>query len=643
MSDVTALARTIGDLVGGPDNVSWIGTCTTRLRFVVKDESLVDFEKLNTTEGVLQAVKAGGQVQVVVGTHVESVADSLVTRDGWKQLGGTDGSTGVATRRRPLDVLFDFLGAVFQPLIPVITGAAMVQVLAYLLTQAGILDAASPTAAVLHAAGNSVFYFLPILVAFTASRKLGANPFIGAVSAAALLHPSFVAIGASGDVVQAFGVPLFVYAYANSMFPALLLALALGGMDRVLKRFIHKSVAGIFVPAIEMIVLVPLTALVFGPIGIFLGGAIGTAINWLSVTAPFLFYIIVPMLFLFLIAFGIHWAVIAIAIGEIAATGGSTILGAAVGIGYGMMGVTLGTLIWASRPKTRNTELRTTASGAMIALWVGGISEPTIYGLLLRYRRLLAAHMIGAGAAGAILGLFGTRLMGVIPGPLVQLPLLQPIYGAVIAMVVGIIVSSTLVLLWGAEKKSATPARVVDAADEQRSALATGGFRGADDADPRGVLTIASPLTGKVEDLASTGEQIFSAGLIGPGVAIIPTAGRVVAPFDAEVVALPASLHAVGLRSRDGIELLIHVGIDTVKLGGEHFTTHVARGDQVTAGQLLLEFDGLAIQAAGYSLVTPVVVTNTVSDEEVSILTQGIVTAGEPLLRSERQPAPATS
>ncbi|MBN9177412.1 MAG: PTS glucose transporter subunit IIA [Microbacterium sp.] len=630
-----ALARRIGDLVGGPANVASVHNCTTRLRFVVRDDGKVDYEGLSQTPGVIQAVKAGGQVQVVIGTHVDRVRDDLVGLPGWSAMG--DGAAEGAGKRRPLDVVFDFLGATFQPLIPAITGAALVQVLVLLLTQFGWLAADSPTAGVMTAAGNAIFYFLPVFAAFTASRKLGANPFVGAAIAAALLHPAFTALGAQGTQVQAFGLPLFLYSYASSMFPALMLALALGGLDRLLKRYLPRALQQVFVPTIEILVLVPATALVFGPIGVLFGNVIGDGLAWLSGNVPFAFYVIVPALWIFLVSMGIHWALISIALVELAA-GKSVILGAAFGYQYAMFGVALGMVILAARQ--RNKKLRDTAVAATISVGVGGITEPTLYGLVLPYRRVLAIEMISAAASGLVLGLFSTFAIGFSPAPILALPLLSPTLGAVLALVVGLALPIILLQVWGFQKKGA--AEAVDAADAGDAAASatrgTGsagvGFRGLVDTGTRtATVIVVAPIEGEVIPLAKVPDPIFAGSLIGPGVAIAPsaTADRVVAPVSGVVVAAPVSGHAVGLRADDGTELLIHVGIDTVKLNGEHFTLVVGQGDHVEAGQPLIRFDAAAIAAAGYSLVTPVVVTNIAGDQRVVDVAEGVVSEGAAL------------
>ncbi|PFG16253.1 PTS system beta-glucosides-specific IIC component [Propionicimonas paludicola] len=624
-SETTTLAQEIAAQVGGSDNVTWVGSCTTRLRFVVKNESKVNLAELGKIPGVLQAIKAGGQIQVVIGTHVDQVRDQVLGLPGWSRLAEAGSSSGAA-KASPLDRVFDFLGATFQPLLAPITGAALVQVLALLLTQFGVLAPTDPTYLVLSAAGNAVFYFLPIFVGFTATRKLGANPYLGATIAAALLHPSFAGIGETGTVAQAFGLPLFMYGYANTMFPSILIALALAGLDRGLKRWMPKALQQVFNPTLELLILVPLTVLVFGPIGSVVANSIASGTSWLSTTAPFVFYLVVPAVWVLLVSLGIHWAIITIGLVEMA-NGGSVILGAGAGYQYAMMGIALGMLIKAAREK--NQPLRDTAAAASLSVVIGGITEPTLYGLVLRYRRLLVIEVISAAASGLVLSLFHTVMTGFSPAPILALPLFVPMIGAVLGLVTGVTVAVLLIQFWGYEKPGST-----SSFDEVEATAPRGvaGFGGVADATASTVpVTVTSPLAGVVRPLEKTGDPVFAGGLIGPGVSIVPSSDQVVAPANGTIVAAPSTAHAIGLRTDTGIDLLIHVGIETVRLDGAAFTLLVEQGQRVTAGQALLKFDAAAITAAGCSVVSPVVVTNLAKSQQLTVLADGPIEAGSPL------------
>lgn len=634
MSTNTVLASRVADLVGGPGNVSTVQTCATRLRFVVKDKSRVQLADLKKTPGVMQVVESAGQIQVVIGTHVEQVRDALVDLPGWGKL--KDGPASAGGAQRPIDRVFDFLSGTFQPLLYPLIGAAMVKVVIILLVQFGWLDAMGPTGLLFAAAGNSLLYFLPIFVGFTASRKLGANPFLGATITAALLEPNFVALGAPGEVTDVLGVPLYLFSYASSMLPALLAALALAGTERFLKRVLPPVLHLLLIPTIALLVLVPLSALVFGPIGVLAGQAVASGLGWLGATAPVLLYVVIGASWVFLVSIGLHWALFPMVMLEFTENGASVLFGAAMGYQAAMIGVALGVFLKARRDKT----LRTTAGAALTAVAIGGITEPTLYGMVLRYKRVLLATVLGGAAAGLVLGLFQVKATAIVMSPVLGLPALTPTVGAVLGLVAGIVVPTVIIMTRGYQSPAEAAAAAASAADE-----AAGDARVVAAAPSRTLsarVVIASPVAGKVVPLSEVPDPIFSANLLGHGLAVLPSEGRVVAPADGTVVVAPQSGHAVGIRTDDGVEVLVHVGIDTVKMAGEGFALAVAPGDRVRQGQVMLTFDTDAISRAGYSLFTPVIITNGGALGEVSPLASGDVTEGGPLLAVEPR-VPATA
>jgi PTS system beta-glucosides-specific IIC component len=625
MSNQSELAGRVGELVGGPDNVSTIGSCATRLRFVVKNQSEVRFDELKATPGVIQVVNSGGQVQVVIGTHVEKVKADLLAKPEWSIFGGDTQNAG-SSGQSPIDRVFDFLSGTFQPLLAPLIGAAMVKAIVTVALQFGWLTPTSPLAGMLNAAGNALFYFLPIFVGFTASRKLGANPYLGATIAAALLEPNFVGLGSPGGVVDVFGLPLYMFSYSTSMFPAIMAAFALAGTERVLKKFIPQSLQLIMVPTIALLLLVPLTAFIFGPIGVLAGNGIAAGITALSTSAPLLFYVVLSAGWILLVSFGLHWALLPIVLVDLTQNGSSTMFAAAAGYQFAMIGVALGVLLRSRQDQT----VRATAGASLIASLVGGVTEPALYGLVLRFKRVLVAEVVGAAAAGLVLGLFQVSAQGLALAPLLGAPLFTPLAGYLLAFVVGVSVTTAIILWRGYEgaKSGAQVTPDTSAADTSRSS-STEGLR----LTERTIIT--SPVAGKIISLAEVPDPIFSANILGSGIAIIPSSGRVVSPAAGTIVVAPDSAHAVGIRTDEGVELLVHVGIDTVKLAGKGFGLRVAPGDRVVMGQVLLAFDQNTIRDAGYSAVTPIVVTNSSAVGSVTPLTEGEVSEGEPLLAVE--------
>jgi PTS system beta-glucosides-specific IIC component len=602
------LATRVAELVGGPDNVTSVTTCATRLRFVLKNPDTARLKELGELEGVIQALKSGSQTQVVIGTDVADVHQKLVALPGWRRF--RDDTQDTQKGGRPLDRLFDFLSGTFQPLLYPLMGAAMVKLI---LTVAEKIAPWDPTqvpvpVAVLTAASNALFFFLPIFVGITASRKLGANPFLGGVIAAALLEPSFVALGQPGSVVDFLGAPLFLFTYSTAMVPALLSSVALAYVERGLKRVTPKILDLIVVPTVALLVLVPLSALVIGPLGVKAGEGLATGITWMSSNVPLAFYIAVGVGWVFMVMLGLHWALLPLVIQGLATTGESSLFAAAAAYQFGMIGVALGVTLKSHADK----EVRALSSGAFVAAIVGGITEPTLYGLVLRYRRVLVAQLLGAFAASLVLGTFAVTSNTIALSPILGIPAFSPAVAYVVAFVLGVSVAAGTVAWLGYREPASTTS------DDASNVRAAG---------PQGVH---SPLTGTVVPLADVADPIFSAGLLGPGVAIEPSTGVVLAPVDGRVIVLPPSAHAVGIRADNGDEILVHIGIDTVKLKGEGFIAHVQNGDVVRVGDPLVEFDRETIQAAGYSLTTPVVVTNAKGSELVGVA-HGAVAAGDTL------------
>lgn len=616
-------------LIGGPENVESLTTCMTRLRFVLKDRTKADLEALGALDGVIQAQQSGIQTQVVIGTQVKSVADEIKKIDGWDARAASPASnTGSGDSRgsqRPIDRLFDFLSGTFQPLMYALIGSAMVKLVLALAAMAWPYDptAVPPVIAVLTAASNGLFYFLPIFVGITASKKLGANPYLGGAIAAALMEPSFLALGAPGTVVDFLGAPLVIFTYASAIIPAMLTSLGLAVLERGLKRIIPNVLELVLVPVICLVVLVPLSALVIGPLGVIASDALAGGLVWLGETVPFLLYIVVGVGWVFIVMLGLHWALLPLVIVQLATPEGSSLFGAAFAYQAAIVGVALGVLL---RSKKKST-LRGTASAAFVAALVGGVTEPTLYGFVLRDKRALSSLLIGATAASVILGAFQVHALALATSTVLAPPVMVPSLAAFLALGVGMVVSTTAMLLLGRDK-AATDAPAASAAPRATTGDTNTG-------------TITSPLTGAIVPLAEVPDPIFAGGALGPGIAIRPSEGRVVAPVDGEIIVVPETGHAVGIRSDAGEEILIHVGIDTVKLNGVGFDVHVSNGDRVKTGDRLIDFDLEAITNAGISTVTPVVISNAKSRADVRLLATDTVLAGEPLFESSSLSAAA--
>ena len=639
MSNST-MAAEIADLVGGPGNVREVHHCATRLRFVLKDTAKARKADLNKVKGVLQVVEQGGQTQVVIGPQVSSVYEALGKLPGWAAAVGGDGNTdaggdqGVSVLNR----VFGLLAGTFQPLLWPLVGASMVKMLLQLAVQFGWYDAAAPPAAfaTLAAAGNSIFYFLPIMVGITSARKLGANPFLAGAIAAAMLEPNFVAIGHTGDVASFFGLPLYVFSYPSSVFPAILASLALSYLERGLKRIVPKNFQLILIPTIALAVLVPLTALVFGPFGVVVGNALADFFTWVSGISPVLLTATFAAVYMFMVMLGLHWALLPIVLVNLSSFGGDWIMSTAGVYGFAVIGLAVGVFLRAKR----DVELRELAGAGALAGFLAGITEPMLYGVILRFKRVIPIVVVASVAGAVVVGLFNVRATAIAFGSVFTIPLMQPTIPYLIAIAVSFSVGLAGVLTFGYSSKNDATAAAAATADSERikSEPAAHQTNGGTTLTATRVtvatkpFTINSPVDGTVIPLDQVPDPVFAGGLVGPGVGVIPETGTVVAPADGTIIVAPPTGHAVGMRTVDGAEILVHVGIDTVRLGGAGFTALVHNGQQVSAGQTLIEFDLEAIHRAGLSPITPVLVTNAAAFGSVTTAEHDRVSRGSTLL-----------
>lgn len=619
------LATQVGELIGGPDNVTQVTHCATRLRFVVKDKNQVQRDQLTNTKGVIQVVDSGGQVQVVVGPGVGDVYQALIKTAGWTaKTGGSD--TGSKEKQGFIDWLFGLLSGTFQPLFLPLMGSSMLLMIYGLGLTFTWFDSANPGVfwSIVWASCNAFFYFLPVFIAATASQRLGGTPFLAAAIAAALLHPSFTGLGEPGDVLSFVGLPLYVYSYSSSVFPAILIAIALSYLEPFLRRILPKNLHLVLVPTLCLAILVPLTFLVLGPLGTLMGNGLTGLLTAVNNFSPILMGAVFAGVYVFMVMFGLHWALVPIQLANLAAGGGDPL--AAMGGAYNFAVWGLAVAVFLRAPK--GSDLKELSGGGALSGLVAGISEPMLYGVILRYKRVFPMIIGSAAIGGAIIGGFQVKAQVWALNSLLTIPVMVPTVGYLIGIAVSFGLMFAAIVLFGYEKKGAVTAQ------QTASQVAPG--KPAGETPPTLIagekLTITSPVSGEVIALEKVPDPVFSGGAVGAGVGILPSDGRVVSPCDGRVIVAPASGHAIGLQATNGVELLIHVGIDTVNLAGRGFTCHVEAGQTVNTGDPLVDFDIPTITEAGYSLATPVLITNARRLGEVNAATEGMVTAGEPLL-----------
>ena len=619
---------------------------------------------------MLSVIEQSGQTQVVLGDRVEGVYNEMQTLPGMANLGEDNAGSKKASGGKKagwLTNIFDVLSDSFRPLLWALLGTSMILTLIVFLQQFGFFGQytdltgqsvnidivngprlSDETAGkaleaewmkqfafwyILKAAALSVLNFMPIMLGATAAKRLGANMWVGAAIPAALMTSTFQSLTKLADPatkmldvsIMGLHLPLYAYDYTGQVFPPLLAVALLAPLERLLKKIIPNMLQMVFVPMLSVIILVPVTAFVVGPIGIGVAMGISDFLKNVNDVAPGAVGALIAGLYLFMVPLGLHWPLNAVMINNLQTLGTDFIQSPMGAYNFAVFGAVTGVAIRASR----NKELRQTAVGASMSGLLGGISEPSLYGVVLRYKRVIPLILVPAVAGGATISLLGVKSHAFAFTSLLSIPAMQPSALYALGLAIAFFGAMTGVLLFGYESRSkkdgqaaaetgsegeskAAGADEADTAKKTDTAAAAAKAAPAKPAVESGtVYELTAPLEGKAVALEEVPDPVFASGKLGKGVAIEPTGTAVVAPADAKVSATLPSGHAVGLKFENGVEMLVHVGLDTVQLDGKGFEVKVAKGDSVKAGQELLTFDPAVIKEAGYPLITPVLITNT--------------------------------
>ena len=587
------LGSKIVDLVGGEENIQSLVHCATRLRFKLDDHRQADKEALNDMPDVLSVVEQGGQFQVVVGNKVGKVYAEIVKNH---KISAGDSAEKAGTQEKvgPMSKVFEYISGTFSPLIPALAGAGMIKALLAILSILNWIDVEGSTYAVLNAASGGVFYFLPVFVGITAAMKLNANPFVGGAIAAGLLEPSFTALLDVTGNVSFLSIPLIASDYASTVFPLLIAMAIYAPFERFLKKYTPDTIQLFFVPMVSLLVMVPLTALVFGPFAEYVSLAIASAITFLLGVSKILTGILIASAWPILVTLGVHWGVVPIMIDNYTRGGDmiGPITGAAV---FAQIGIAFGIYL-----RAKDKDLRSLSFAATLSGLFAGVTEPILYGLILRYRKLLPLLFISGAVGGAIIATFDVRVFAFVFPGFFTIPAFSPLVGYSIGLGVSFILATILAFIFGTTGKK----KQNEGTKESPNIATTS-------SDSKETYLLPSPIAGQVIPLEDVDDPVFSSGVMGKGVGIEPADGVVVAPFDGKVATLFPTKHAIGLVSEDGVEVLIHIGLDTVQLEGQHFTAHVDQDAVVKKGDPLVTFDIQGIQEAGYQITTPVLITNT--------------------------------
>ena len=491
-------------------------------------------------------------------------------------------------------VMNKILGVVsggFAPILGVLAGAGLISALLAILVTLGWLSDKSGTYAILSAAGHAIFYFFPVFLGITLASKLGANGFVGGAIGAALLEPHYTELVASkAQNVDFLGIPVILANYSSTVFPILIAVSVYSVLDKLLKKVIYKDLQMFMNPLISLIIIVPLTVLVFGPFGTYVGGALAVVIKFLSSKSGMLTGAVMGAAWSFLTILGLHWAIIPIFIANLA-TGGDPLSPMIAAAPFAQIGMGFGVLL-----KTRDKDLKTLAGSGLVPGALAGTTEIITYGILVRYKRTMVIVALAGAIGGAINGALGVKGTAFALPSFLSIPVFVPIGFYLIGTLTSLVIALVLTLLVGYEGKSdielAKTVKEFGLANVKRE-------------------TILSPLSGEIVPLSEISDPLFSTEMVGKGIAIEPTKGEVISPVNGTVTTLFPSEHAIGITSEAGAEILICIGVDTINLKGKFFTAQVKQWDTVAKGDLLIQFDIEKIKAEGFDIKTPVVITNT--------------------------------
>lgn len=700
VSTQTPEARIIAG-VGGSKNIKILTHCATRLRFQLVDGSKADKAALEAIPGVLAAMSQGSDsYQVVIGGGVEDVYEKVMALPEMAGVSGgeeseddmdaglSDADVKAAAHGKArgkskwLDAFFEYLSDSFRPMIGVLLGASLIIAFEAMMEAFGVID----THAAVKSGGwvffesmyKAVFYFLPLFIAYNASKKLKVDPWVGFTIMAALLTPTFIslsdakttlgvhcstnaALGTSSCITNVFGIPMQLNDYSGSVFVPLMMVPVLALVYKWLKKVIPSSVQLVFVPFLSMLIMIPVTAFLIGPLGIWLGNGLGVGMAWLDHNVPWLIALIIPMLYPFLVPLGLHWPLNALMLLNIETLGYDFIQGPMGAWNFACFGATAAVLAISIRDKDK--VMRETAFGALVAGLLGGISEPSLYGIHLRFKRVYPRMLLGCAAGGITIAILGAPFGGVKTKAfaftsLLTIPAFSPMWVYAISIGVAFVVAFLAVYIsdyrtpeqkaaQAAESARLNKAEIVreesneDAKEEhamdraeKKAEKEEASAPEASDAAP--TTEVLSPVAGTTISLEDGGDPVFASHALGDGLGIIPSDGHVAAPVSGTVITVARTGHAFGIRTDDGVEVLIHVGIDTVKMKGEGFEVATAKGEHVNAGDPLGTADLQAITAAGHPTTVMMTVTNSKKLTKVSPRIGVSVAQGAPVIDVER-------
>lgn len=616
MGKYEKLAKEIVKQVGGKENVNGLTHCITRLRFKLKDESKANDDTIKNMDGVVTVMKSGGQYQVVIGNHVPEVYTDVCE---WIGIGEQTVSNEDEKKGSLFDRAIDIVSGIFQPILGIMAACGMLKGLNALFVAIGLYGADCGGYLVLNAIGDALFTFLPLFLGYTSAKKFGLKPMLGLVIGAVMCYPAIQssALTAAGtplyslfsgtmfasDVyIDFFGLPIIAMDYTSTVIPVIFVVYFASKCEKLFSKFIPDLVKFFFVPMLTLLVALPVGFMIIGPVTTFGSMLISHAVFTIRDFSPLLAGAIVGFTWQILVIFGMHWGFIPVYINNIMTQGFDNVMMPFFACTFATSGVVLAIFC-----KTKSKQMKEMALPNFIS-GIFGVTEPAIYGITLPLKKPFIISCIVGGIVGGYYGHFNFRKfmvggMGIFEFPAMIAPdgsmsnLAVAVIGAVLALALGFLFT----FITYKDKKEGNKTKKEEAATkviekQQKSLL------------EKEIIT--SPMNGKIIPLNQMQDDAFSSGALGNGIAIIPEDGTVVSPVNGTLTILFPTLHAIGITSDSGAELLIHIGMNTVELDGKYFEAKATQGDKITVGQPLVTFDRKAILEAGYCIETPVVVTN---------------------------------
>ncbi|MCT1901672.1 beta-glucoside-specific PTS transporter subunit IIABC [Oceanobacillus sojae] len=605
------------DNIGGKENISDVAHCMTRLRIALKDVSKVNIEALNNLEGTMGAVLKGNQVQIIIGNNITQVYNEFTEFIQFDENAIQEGSS------KTKDNLFvrglNNLASIFNPVVPALAGSGMLKAFLVIFKLTGILSEESETYFILNTVSDAVFYFLPILLAYSASKVFKCNTFVAVALAGTLMHPNFTGLIAEGSSHLNFmGIPINLISYASSVLPAIFGVWFLSYVERFFNKIVPNAFKIVFVPAFTLLIAVPITLMVVGPAAAHISSFISGGIEFLVERGGILSGIIYGGLQSTIVVAGLQHGILPLQIDAIARTGHNLYSPISGNNNTAQAGASFG--VWL---KSKNTRNKSVAASASISALLG-ISEPAVYGVTLRLKRPFLAAAIGAATGGAIAGGFGAQAYAIGGPSFATLPMFisetnpYNVFIVAGAFTVSFIVAAILTCIFGFEE-------IVD--DKKSEKIVETGAAGDEWAE------LTSPVDGKIIPIEKVDDYVFSSGTIGNGVAIEPNSNQVYAPASGVIELVFETQHAIGMKTKEGLEILIHLGVDTVKLDGKYFDTKVKAGDTVEAGDLICEYDYIKVKEEGYAATAIMIVTNSKEYPEYYIDDSVSTTREEPIMK----------